>query len=151
LRVQTPHLMAESCAPDGAIGMQREGVATGAAMALCRPRIDVESNARILLVEGVGVVAEPTLVRPVGGPQNALTIDLRIAEPLTVGWRGPRGNFYFGEIIGRRIEADQEARAFRRPGYALRVGGNIVRLGKAARQVERHDAILRRSAGHCVI
>ena len=150
LRIQHTDFFVHAGAPDGSVRMQSKGIAARAAMAFHLPRIGVERRAGIGDIEGLGVVAEPAIVRPVCGPQDALRIDLRIAEALTIGRRRTRRHFHFGEFVILWDRSGSKRPHAPPPSHARRIGSDVMRLRIAARQVESYDAVFHALAGHRV-
>src|SRR4051812_8516679 len=101
--------------------MQRHAVAAG------RPFSSRESIGEEF--PGLGVIAEPALVGSVGHPQDALGIDLWVAEALAILRRRSGRRIEFGEFKRLGIKATDLAGALGYPGIAVRVHSDVVRFG----------------------
>src|SRR5262249_28361294 len=111
LREQLACLAAGAGCPDRAVGMQGHAVAAGGALASGPGKREELAVRR--------VVAQPPIVGTISDPEDALGVDLRVAEALAIlrgraGWRIELGEF---ECVG--IEAAELAGALGDPGVAL--------------------------------
>ena len=93
------------------------------------------------------VVAQPAPIGAVGYPQNAVLVDLWIAEALAVGGRRTGRWADFDELVGFGVEAAELAGALRHPGIALWVGRHVVRFGIMVDEIVGDGTIFRRLAG----
>ena len=90
------------------------------------------------------------MLGPSGHPHDALGVDLRIAEALAIlrGRAGRRVLLGEGERLG--VELADLAGALGDPGVALRIDGDVVRLGVGVDEVVRHHAVVDGLAGQQV-